>query len=278
MHPKRPTPSKARRGIGSLLSAAALAAVAALVAPATLAADVTDIGFVDQAKLASVRSFGDASRQLSAYKASLDKQFVQRMRGTKNAADQQRIAQEFQGKLAQRQRQLFSPLFARAQVAIASVASSKNLSVVVDKQIIIVGGQDVTGAVIDLLNGVGEPVPPVNTPPPSTVGYVDQSQIDTVPRLKSANDEFAKFQTDQQQQAQAKVRAAKTDADRQQIVTAMQKALADKKHQLIDPLVDQTRNAIEAVAKKHGLVLVIDKANRIYGGTDITSDVTSAIK
>jgi outer membrane protein len=278
MHSNRPAPPKTRRTLGALLCAAAFAAVAALVAPATLAADVPDIGFVDQAKLAGVRSFGDANRQLAAYKASLDKQFVQRMRGTKNASDQQRIAQEFQGKLAQRQRELFSPLFARAQVAIASVASSKNLSVVVDKQIIIVGGQDVTGAVVDLLNGVGEPVPPVNTPPPSTVGYVDQSQIDTVPKLKSANDEFAKFQTDQQQQAQAKIRAAKTDPDRQQIVTAMQKALADKKHQLIDPLVDQTRNAIAEVAKKRGLVLVIDKANRIYGGTDITSDVTSAIK
>ena len=140
------------------------------------------------------------------------------------------------------------------------------------------GGQDVTGAVIDLLSGVGEPVPPVNTPPPSTVGFVDQTQIDTVPKLKSANDDFNKFRTTEQQQAQAKLRSAKTDTDRQAIVTATQKAIADKQHQLIDPLVDQTRGVIADIARKRGLVLVIDKVNRIYGGTDITTDVTNALK
>jgi outer membrane protein len=256
----------------------ALTAIAAIFAPATLAADVIDIGYVDQAKLSTLRQFGDANRQLASYKAGLDKQFAARIRGVKSQADQTRIAQEFQGRLAQKQRDLFAPLFAKAQVAIASVASSKNLSIVVDKQIIIVGGQDITGPVVDLLSGVGEPVPPVNTPPPSDVGYVDQTAIDTVPRLKSANDDFAKFQADQQQQAQAKLRAAKTDAERQQIAQAVQKTLTDKRKQVIDPLVDQTRNVIADVAKKHNLILVIDKINRIYGGTDITTDVTNALK
>jgi len=267
-----------RRGLTAIFSAAALALVAALAAPSVLAADVTDIGFVDQARLASIKSFSDANRQLAAYKAGLDKQFVQRMRGVTRPAEQQRIAQEFQNKLAQKQRDLLAPLFTRAQVAIASVASSKNLSIIVDKQIIIVGGQDVTGAVIDLLSGAGEPVPPVSTPPPSSVGYVDQTQIDVIPKMKSANDEFAKFRADQQQEAQAKMKAAKTDADRQAIFVAMQKAIADKQKQLIEPLVDQTRGVIADVAKKKNLILVIDKINRIYGGTDITSDVTSALK
>jgi Skp family chaperone for outer membrane proteins len=266
-------------------SAVAAAGAAALFVPAVLAlasaasaADVADVGYVDQGRLASMRSFTDANRQLATFKATLDRQFAARMKGVRNPNDQQRIAQQFQNKLSERQRSLFAPLFARAQVAIASVASSKNLSVVVDKRIVIVGGQDVTQAVLDLLSGVGDPVPPVNTPPPSTVGYVDQLQIDAVPKLKSANDDFAKFRADQQQQTQAKLKAAKSDAERQQIVQAFQKTLADKQHQVIDPLVDQTRNVIAQVAKKHGLVLVIDKSNLIYGGTDITSDVTSSLK
>jgi len=267
-----------RRGPTAILTAAVLALAAAIVAPSVLAADVTDIGYVDQAKLASIKSFGDANRELAAYKAGLDKQFAQRIRGVRSTADQSKIAQEFQQKLAVKQRDVLAPLFAKAQVAIASVASSKNLSIIVDKQIVIVGGQDVTDAVIDLLSGAGEPVPPVSTPPPSSVGYVDQTQIDVVPKMKSANDEFAKFRADQQQQAQAKMKSAKTDADRQAIFSAMQKAIADKQHQLIEPLVDQTRGVIADVARKKNLVLVIDKINRIYGGTDITSDVTSALK
>lgn len=262
------------------LSAAFTAFVlgAAILAPQALAADVTDIGFVDQAALSNIPSFIDANRQLAQFKAGLDRDFAKRMNGVHDQATQARIAQEFQNKLAMRQRDLFAPLFERARVAIASVASSKNLSVIVDKRIVIVGGQDVTSSVIDLLNGPGDPIPPVNTPPPSSVGFVDQSQIDTVPKLKSANDDFQKFQADQQQQAQIKMKSAKTDADRQQILKDYESALADKQKQEIAPLVDQTRSVISDVAKKKGLLLVIDRSNLIYGGTDITSDVTSALK
>ncbi len=250
----------------------------AALAPATLASDVTDIGFVDQAALSSIPSFTSANRQLAEYKTGLDKQFSTQMRGVHDSGVQARIAQEFQNKLAARQRELFAPLFQRAQVAIASVASSKNLSVVVDKRIIIFGGQDVTASVVDLLNGPGDPIPPVNTPPPSSVGFVDQTQIDAIPKLKAANDDFQKFQADQQSQAQTKLKGAKTDADRQQVLKDYQASLADKQKQEIQPLVDQTRSTIADVAKKRGLLLVIDRSNLIYGGTDITSDVTSALK
>jgi len=196
----------------------------------------------------------------------------------KNPNDQARIAQEFQNKLAAKQRDVLGPLYQRAQVAIASVASNKNLSVVVDKRIIIVGGQDVTRDVVDLFNGVGDPVPPVNTPPPSSVGYVDLAQVNQVPKIKSANDDFIKFQNDQQNAAQQKMRSAKTVADRQQIFKDLQKAIQDKRKQVLDPLANQERDVIAGIARKKGLLLVIDRADLIYGGTDITSDVTSALK
>jgi Skp family chaperone for outer membrane proteins len=270
-------------GIPGMRRYRVLAALAAflcstVLATATLASDVTDIGFVDQAALANIPSFTDANRQLAGYKATLDRQFAKEMKGVRDQNTQARIAQEFQNKLARRQHDLFAPLFDRARVAIASVASSKNLSVIVDKRIVVFGGQDVTSSVIDLLNGPGDPIPPVNTPPPSSVGFVDQTQIDTIPKLKAANDDFQKFQADQQQQAQTKMKGAKSDSDRQQILKDYQSAIADKQKQEIQPLVDQTRTIISDVAKKKGLLLVIDRSNLIYGGTDITSDVTSEFK
>ena len=261
-----------------LVALAALLLGATLLAPATLAADVTDIGFVDQAALSNIPSFTGANRDLQIYKSQLDRQFAQRMRGVRDQATQARIAGEFQGKLAQHQRALFGPLFARAQVAIASVASSKNLSVIVDKRIIVFGGQDVTGNVMALLAGPGDPAPPVSTPPPSSVGFVDQSQIDAVPKLKAANDDFAKFQAQAQQEAQGKLKGAKSDADRQAVLKGYQASLGDKQKQEIAPLVDRTRDVIADVARKKGLLLVIDRTNLIYGGTDITADVTSALK
>jgi outer membrane protein len=262
--------------VAALLGAFTLAA--ALAAAPARAADVTDIGYLDQGAIASLKPFVDANRQLVEYKTGLDKEFVQRMKGVSNASDQAKIAREFQQKLSDKQRAVLAPLFQRAQTAIASVASSKNLSVIVDRHIIIVGGQDVTRNVIDLLTGVGAPVPPVSTPPPSSVGYVDQTEIDAVPKLKSANDEMLKFRDEQGRAAQEKLKGAKTDADRQAVLKAFQQALADKQKVAIDPLVEQTRNAIAGIARKRGLILVIDKSNLVYGGTDITSDVTSAIK
>ncbi len=223
-------------------------------------------------------AFVKANKQLLAYKADLDRQFQARVRGVKNPNDQARIAQEFQNKLAAKQRDVLGPLYQRAQVAIASVASNKNLSVVVDKRIIIVGGQDVTRDVVDLFNGVGDPVPPVNTPPPSSVGYVDLAQVNQVPKIKSANDDFIKFQNDQQNAAQQKMRSAKTVADRQQIFKDLQKAIQDKRKAVLDPLANQERDVIAGIARKKGLLLVIDRADLIYGGTDITADVTSALK
>jgi outer membrane protein len=264
-----------RRGAAAL-GALLIACIA--FAPATLAADVTDIGYFDQVAMANVPRFAAANRQLTAYKAGLDRQFSARMRSLRNPNDQARVAQEFQNKLAAKQREVMGPLFQRAQVAIASVASTKNLSVVVDKRIVIFGGQDITRNVIELFNGIGDPVPPANTPPPSSVGYVDTTQINVVPKVKAANDGFAKFQADQTTAAQAKMRGAKTDAERQQIFKDFQKSLQDKRKQVIDPVADQTRSVIADIARKKNLLLVIDRGNLIYGGVDITSDVANGLK
>lgn len=257
---------------------AGLFILAAFGVPSVLAADNLDIGYVDEAQLASMARFVDANKQLAAYKTGLDKQFTQEVRQARNADEQTRIAQEFQDKFAARQRDLLGPLFARAQVAVASVASSKNLSVVLDKRIVIFGGQDITKDVIALFAGVGDPVPPVSTPPPSRVGWVDQTQIDAIPKIKAVEDAFAKFQADQQRAAQDKLKGAKTDADRTKIMTDYQNAIAAEQKSKLQPVIDQTRSVIADVAKKRNLILVVDRGNIVYGGTDVTADVTAALK
>ena len=257
---------------------AALTGLALVLAFGPAGADQnSDIGFVDQAALSSLPAFTAAKSQLDSFGLNLQKQYMARARGA-SPAEQQRLSAEFQQKIADRQRAVLGPIFARAQVAIASVASSKNLSVVVDKQIVIVGGVDITSAVRDLLTGAGDPVPPVNTPPPSTVGYVDQQQIDAVPAIKAAAADFQKFKASEDQTAAAKFKNAKTPADRDAVMKEYQKALTDKQNQTLKPYVDKTTAAMASVAQKRGLTLVIDRANVIYGGTDITSDVTSALK
>jgi outer membrane protein len=265
------------RHISARAVAIAVALAAFVVAPAALAADVTDIGFVDQAQLGALPAFVQANRQLSDFGSDLQRRYMARARGA-SQAEQQRLSNEFQSRMADRQRQVLGPLLGKAQVAIASIASSKNLSVVVDKRIVIFGGVDITSTVRDLLTGVGDPVPPVTTPPPSSVGYVDQLQIDAVPKLKSASDEFAKFKADQDRATAEKLKGAKNDAERNAILKDYQKILGDRQNQTLKPLSDRTRDAIAQAAKKRGLILVVDRGDVVYGGTDITADVTAALK
>jgi outer membrane protein len=263
------------RGRSAALTFALGAAI--LATPAIGATDVTDIGSIDQSAIASLPSFAQANKQIADYQQSLQKQYAGRAAHA-SQSQQQQLAGEFQQKMAAKQRQVLGPLLQRAQVAIASVASSKNLTVIVDRRIVVFGGSDITTNVRDLLSGVGDPVPPVSTPPPSKVGFVDQQAIDATPKVKAATDEFLKFKADQDKVYGDKLKAAKTDADRETVLKDYRKTLDDKQNATLKPVVDVTRSAIADVAKAKGLMLVVDRGNVVFGGTDITTDVTAKLK
>jgi outer membrane protein len=241
------------------------------------ATDVTGIGTLDQTVLGSIPAFQTANRQLQQYGASLQKQYLSRAQHA-SQSDQAKLAQEFQAKMADKQRQLVGPLMHKAQIAVASVASSKNLTVVLDKRMVVVGGTDITTNVRDLLTGIGDPVPPVSTPPPSAVGFVDQQAIDATPKVKSASEDFLNFKNQQDKAFSDKLKAAHTDADRDAVLKDYRKTLDDRQNTTLKPVIDQTRSAISDIAKQKGLVLVVDRADIIYGGTDITNDVTAKLK
>lgn len=258
--------------------AALLALIAAVAAPSAIAADLSDVGYIDQAAIGALPVFQRANADVAQYKSQLDAQFAGAARG-KSAADQQRIAAPFQQKFMEKQRSVLGPLFARAQAAIAQTASNQRLSVVVDKRIVVYGGQDITKAVISLIDEPGPVVPPSATPPPSEIGFVDQGQIDQIPRIRQANNDFVKFASQQRQDAMRAMQGAKNNQQQQQqIFQNYQKTLNTQQDKTLKPLVDQTRSAMEKVAQQKNLILVVDRSDVIYGGTDITQDVQNAIK
>jgi outer membrane protein len=260
----------------ALLFAGALSA-AAWMAGGAIAADLTDVGFVDQADVANLPVFVSANRQLAAYKSQLDGQYNAQLKHARNDADRQQIALSFQQKLTDKQRDVVGPLLQRAQLAIAAVSASRGLSIVVDKRVVIYGGQDITKDVEAVFASTQAISPPAATPAPSEIGYVDQTVLDGVPKVQTANSEMNQFETTQRQIYSAKVAQAKSPSDKQQLLQQFNKTVADKQDQLLKPLVDQTRSATSDVARKKGLLLVIDKADVIYGGTDITTDVQNAL-
>ena len=260
-----------------LVAAAAVTALALALTPQVLATDIADIGIVDQAAIGNLSQFQTAKAQLTQVQQQLQAQFQAAIKG-KSQADQQRISQDFQNRLSQQQHAIFDPLLGRANAAIAQVAANKGLSVVVDKQIVIFGGLDITKDVTDLLSQPGQVVPPVNTPAPSEIGYVDRSQIDALPKMKAASDAFVQFQNNLRQQLSSQVNP-KTPADqRQKLLQQYQSQMTDERAKVLQPVVDLTDKAISSVAKTKGLLLVVNAENRVYGGTDVTADVVKALQ
>lgn len=260
-----------------LVAAAAIATM--LAAPVALGADLTDVGYIDQAAIGALPQFQRANAQVAQYKSQLDSQFAAQIKGAHNDADRQRIAGDFQQRFLDKQRQVLGPLFGRAQAAIAQVSSNQHLSVIVDKRIVVFGGVDVTRNVIDTVNSPAPLAAPSATPAPGEIGYVDQTQIDQVPKIKQANDDFLKYASDQRAQALKQMQAAKNNPQQQQaIFQSYQKSLSSQQDKMLKPLVDQTREAMAKVAQQKHLILVVDRSDVIYGGTDITSDVQNVLK
>ncbi|MBV8345115.1 MAG: OmpH family outer membrane protein [Candidatus Eremiobacteraeota bacterium] len=248
-----------------------------LIGPAAVAADISDIGYVDQAALANLPPFVNANRELLAYKQALDAQFNAAIRNAKSDADKQRISMQFQQQYSDKQHEIAGPLFTRAQLAIAQVSAARSLSVIVDKRIVIYGGQDITRDVQTLFSSGQAISPPAATPPPSEIGFVDQSILDGLPKVKSANDEMNQFASTERAIFAPKVAQARSDAEKQQIYQQFNTMLSNKQEQLLKPLVDQTKTATADVARKKNILLVVDRADVIYGGTDITTDVQNEL-
>ncbi|HXW50965.1 MAG TPA: OmpH family outer membrane protein [Candidatus Acidoferrales bacterium] len=245
-------------------------------APQVLATDISDIGYVDQSALGQLPPFVAAQQQYAQYQQNLAQQFQAAIKG-KSQPEQQQIYQNFNNQAAQKQRDLFGPLLGRAQAAIASVAANRGLSVVVDKTIVIYGGLDITQDVISMLNQPGPILPPVNSPPPSEVGYVDQTQLDALPKAKQANDTFLSFRQTLATQLASQSKG-KSDAERAQLAQSLNSQLDDEQKKVLQPVIDATNAAIAGVAKQKHLLLVIDAGNRVYGGTDVTADVVKALQ
>ena len=157
--------------IRSAILFAGAVALAMWSARGAIAADLTDVGYIDQAQLANLPVFIAANRQLASYKAQLDAQFNAQVKRARTDADKQQIAMQMQQQLNDKQREIVGPLFQRAQLAIAAVSATRNLSVIVDKRVVIYGGQDITKDVQVIFASPQAIQPPAATPPPSEIGY-----------------------------------------------------------------------------------------------------------
>jgi len=117
-----------------------------------------------------------------------------------------------------------------------------------------------------------------NAAPTSDIGVVDQRQVisdngtlalDYQKKLKETADEM-------QKDFDAKAENM-TDAEKEKLFADMQQQFNQKRTSIEKEMADQVTGAVKSVASKRGLSLVVDKAAVIYGGTDITKDVSDSL-
>src|SRR5690348_9418505 len=92
---------------------AAAAVLTFIAAPVAIAADLTDVGYIDQAAIGALPQFQKANQQVAQYKSKLDPQFAAAMKNAKSPDAQQKVQQDFQNKFMDEQRTVLGPLFAR---------------------------------------------------------------------------------------------------------------------------------------------------------------------
>ena len=106
-----------------------------------------------------------------------------------------------------------------------------------------------------------------NAAPTSDIGVVDQRQV------ISDNGTLA---LDYQKKLKETAENM-TDAEKEKLFADMQQQFNQKRTSIEKEMADQVTGAVKSVASKRGLSLVVDKAAVIYGGTDITKDVSDSL-
>ncbi len=117
-----------------------------------------------------------------------------------------------------------------------------------------------------------------NAAPTSNIGVVDQSQVLSSNAALSSQYQQKMMETaDSMQKDFDEKSKDMSDADKEKLFSTMQDQFNQKRQAIEKGIKDQVNDAVKGVASKKGLSLVVDKSAVIYGGTDITKDVSDAL-
>jgi outer membrane protein len=109
----------------------------------------------------------------------------------------------------------------------------------------------------------------------STIGVIDTSRMMSQdnPIYISAAQEYMSYQSQLQQETQAKIDAAQDDATKQKLAEEARQNLAKKDQEIAKSVQDKAMEAAKAVGDAKGLSVVMTKDTVLYGGVDITDQV-----
>ena len=111
------------------------------------------------------------------------------------------------------------------------------------------------------------------------VGCVDGDRVlREYPKFIAAQKQLAQTAERKETATRAAFDKEKDEAKKAKLVQTMQKEMAQEEEKVMKPILKTVNDAVQKVAKQKGITVVVNKSLVYYGGTDLTSEVISAVK
>ena len=259
-----------------LVLAAAIGAFLAMNSD-QLTTTVKKVGSIDREAIFSLEAFTKAEKELQAAAEAKQKEFEKaaKAKAGKKDADMelQNLSRKMQLEMNQKRNTLLNPLQTRAEAAVASVARSKGLTVVLDKRIVIYGVEDITEDVKKVFEQEGElKLPDAVDASNCPVAYFDQTVVRSLRVFTEA--EMRLYAERSNMMREYEKRVPKLSAsEKEAMQREMSARFAALQEQIMTPLYQKVTNSGNEVSKAQGISLVLDKQNVMYGGRNITDAV-----
>ena len=111
------------------------------------------------------------------------------------------------------------------------------------------------------------------------IGVIEpQTVLSQHPKMAQVRKQIQEMVQKKQEEAKAAIAKEKDDKKKAEIYQTKKNEAAVEEQKLMAPLLKDVDIAIRSVAKAKGLTLVIDVAQALMGGVDITQDVVAVLK
>jgi outer membrane protein len=111
------------------------------------------------------------------------------------------------------------------------------------------------------------------------IGVIEpQTVLSQHPKMAQVRKQIQEMVQKKQEEAKAAIAKEKDDKKKAEIYQTKRNEAAAEEQKLMAPLLKDVDIAIRSVAKAKGLTLVVDVAQALMGGVDITHDVVAELK
>jgi outer membrane protein len=236
------------------------------------------VATLDADQIHGLPEFLQARKDLEKMSQEAQEKLIKEVQSKKlppEEAEQMRL--QYLHQLEEDQNKKMRPLNNRVEAAIASLAQERHLRVVLDKKVVLVGVSDITADVKTRFEQTKDAQPPKETtPPPASVGYVNQEVITQLKIYKEAqarvDDDYQKELRSLQKQAKGK-----SEAQLRAMQGKLQQDMMARQVEYFKPVKERVDEVIREVAKEKGLALVLSNVHVLWGGRNLTDDVVKKL-